>query len=157
MDNYLLILQDSLVKKLRVLGQIEECNVRQEEALKQTPVSLEIFDAITDEKGELILQMQKLDNGFEQLFERVKTQLEADKEAYRMEIASLQELVRQITDKSMALQAQEARNKVMVEKFFAKEKSSLRQGRLGSQAAMSYYANMSRMGVNDPRVIDEKN
>ena len=157
MENYLLILQDSLVKKLRVLEQIEECNKRQEEVLTQTPVSLEVFDVITDEKGELIVQMQKLDNGFEQLFERVKTQLEADKDTYRMEIASLQELVRQITDKSITLQAQEARNIALVEKFFSKEKSSLRQGRLGSQAAMSYYASMSRMSINDPRVIDEKN
>ena len=157
MENYLLILQDSLVKKLRVLEQLEVCNTRQEEALKKEPVSLEEFDSITDEKGELITQMTKLDNGFEQLYGRVKEQLEASKDTYRMEIASLQELVRQITDKSMTLQAQEARNKALVESFFAKEKTTLRQGRLGSQAAMSYYANMSRMRINDPRVIDEKN
>ena len=157
MENYLRILQDSLVKKIRVLEQLEDCNVRQEVALKKEPVSLEEFDAITVEKGELIDRMIKLDNGFEQLYERVKGQLEENKEAYRMEIIALQELVRQITDKSMTLQAQEARNKALVEKFFAKEKAGLRQGRLGSQAAMSYYANMSRMGVNAPRVIDEKN
>lgn len=157
MENYLLILQDSLLKKLRVLERLEDCNLRQEVALKKKPVSLEEFDAITDEKGTLIAQMLKLDNGFEQLYERVKAQLEQDKEAYRMEVASLQDLVRQITDKSMTLQAQETRNKALVESFFSKEKASLRKGRLGSQAAMSYYANMSRMGVNDPRVIDEKN
>ena len=157
MENYLLILQDSLVKKLRVLEQLEACNIRQEDALKKEPVSLEEFDSITDEKGELITQMTKLDNGFEQLYGRVKEQLEASKDTYRMEIASLQELVRQITDMSMTLQAQEARNKALVENFFAKEKTTLRQGRLGSQAAMSYYANMSRMRINDPRVIDEKN
>ncbi len=157
MDNYLLILQDSLVKKLRVLEQLEVCNEKQETALNKEPVSLEEFDGLTEEKGVLIDNLLKLDNGFEQLYERVKAQLEANKDAYRMEISNLKELVRQITEKSVSLQAQEARNKTLVEKFFAKEKGQLRQGRLGSKAALNYYSSMNRMGVNAPQVIDEKN
>ena len=157
MENYLLILQDSLVKKLRVLEQLEVCNQKQEAALSREAVSLEEFDGLTEEKGLLIENLQKLDNGFEQLYERVKAQLEANKDAHQMEINNMKELIRQITEKSVSLQAQEARNKALVEKFFAKERGQLKQGRLGSKAAMNYYSNMNRMGVNTPQVIDEKN
>lgn len=157
MDNYLLILQDSLVKKLRVLEQLKECNEKQKQALEKEPVSFEEFDALIDEKGALIDKMVKLDNGFQQLYERVKQQLEAEKEEHRMEILNLQELIRRITEESTSLQAQEARNKAMVEAFFRKEKEGLRQGRLGSRAAMNYYSSMAKMGINPPRVIDEKN
>ena len=157
MENYLLILQDSLVKKLRVLEQLEVCSLKQEAALSEEKASLEEFDALTVEKGQLIEQLQKLDNGFEQLYERVKMQLDVEKDAHHMEIANMKELIRRITEKSVSLQAQEARNKVLVEKFFTKERGQLRQGRLGSKAAMNYYSNMNRMGVNTPQVIDEKN
>lgn len=157
MENYLLILQDSLVKKLRVLEQLEVCNQKQETALSKEPVSLEEFDGLTEEKGQLIERLQKLDNGFEQLYNRVKTQLEAEKDAHHLEISNLKELIRRITEKSVSLQAQEARNKILVEKFFTKERGQLKQGRLGSKAAMNYYSNMNRMGVNAPQVIDEKN
>ena len=145
------------MKKLRVLEQLEVCNQKQEAALNKEPVSLEEFDGLTEEKGELLEQLQRLDKGFEQLYERVKDQLEMNKDAHLTEISNMKELIRRITEKSMSLQAQEARNKTLVEKFFAKEREHLKQGRLGSKAAMNYYSNMNRMGVNTPQVIDEKN
>ena len=73
--NYLQVLEESLHKKLDVLDKVEELCIRQEQMLKEESVPEEEFDASIDEKGTLIDELNRLDEGFENLYEHIKEQL----------------------------------------------------------------------------------
>jgi len=156
-NNYLGILEDSLQKKVAVLDEIAEQNLKQEDLLKQDKLDIEAFDGIVDKKDELIQKLLKLDEGFETLYDRVREQLQANQDSYKSQIARMQQLIKQITDKNVSIQAQETRNKKMVEDYFAKEKSSIRVGRQASKAAYDYYKNMSNTRQVPPQFLDQKN
>lgn len=68
----------------------------------------------------------------------------------------IQELITQVTEKSVSIQAQEARNKKMVEDYFARERNRLRSGRQASKAAYGYYKSMSNTNVVPPQILDQK-
>ena len=155
-ENYLDILADSLQKKLAVLDKIEDENNQQTEMLKSDSFPYEEFDAAIDRKGELIEELTALDDGFDALYQRIREQLQNNKDSYKSQIAELQKLVKKVTDKSVAVQAQEARNKQLVESAFAKEKSSVKFSKLNSKAAYGYYKNMSKGNVVIPQFMDKK-
>ena len=80
------------------------------------------LDANMSLKDGLIQKLLKLDEGFEMLYERIREQLLGNKDAYKSQIKSLQQLISQVTEKSVSIQAQEARNKKLIETYFAREK-----------------------------------
>lgn len=157
MDNYLEILEESLRKKIQVLEKIQAYNEQQRLAFEGDSVELSQFDAAIEEKGKLIEQINKLDEGFETLYNNVATELKDNKAKYTQQIKVLQDLVKQVTDMSMTVRAQEARNKALVEDFFSKERAGLRQERMHSKAAYEYYKKVSAMAYEQPRYYDSKN
>ena len=103
--SYLNILQDSLIKKIELLEQIEKKSLEQSEMIKGTNVDLELVDVNMDEKAKLIEEIFKLDNGFESIYEKVREQLLVNKEQYKVQIHNLQGLISKVTEKSTAIQA----------------------------------------------------
>lgn len=155
-DNYLEILEQSLEKKLLILDEIEDYNNKQEKLLKQEKVSMEELDANMMQKDGLIQKLTELDGGFETLYERIREQLSAGKDAYKEQIKRMQTLITRVTEKSVSIQAQESRNKKLVEDYFRREKSEIRQGRKASKTAFNYYKNMSNTNVVPPQIMDQK-
>lgn len=155
-NNYLNILEDSLKKKIDVLKRIGEVNDAQIEVLKEESVDLESFDRLVDEKDRYIDELTKLDEGFEALYDNVKQELTGNRQKYTEQIRKLQELITQITDKSVSIQAQEARNKALVEKCFKRERQKLGNSRKKSQAVYGYYQNMSNIKDVQPQFMDKK-
>ena len=149
-ENYLGILEESLQKKLLVLNEIIEYNNKQEKLLKQENVSLDELDDNMNQKDVLIQKLLKLDEGFEVLYERIREQLINNKEKYKEQIKRLQNMISEVTEKSVSIQAQETRNKKMIEDYFRKGKQQLRQGRQASKAAYDYYKNMNNTNVVPP-------
>lgn len=154
--NYLQVLEESLQKKMEVLQQIEENNLWQEQILKSESVVEVDFEKTIEEKSRLIEELKKLDEGFENLYSHIKEQLLEGKERYKHQIAALQKLIVQVTEKGVSIQAQEARNKMLVEKYFAAEKQKLQKGRRSSKVAMDYYRNMKQSQVVEPQFMDKK-
>lgn len=157
MENSLRILSDSLDKKMDVLRRIQLYNREQEKSFTEGRADLEAFDRAIEEKDALIEELMKLDDGFEALFERISGELKENKQSYATQIAILQKKISEITEFSMSIQAQEARNKRLVEEFFSKERSRLGNERKGSKAAYDYYKSMSGAGVNMSRFLDHRN
>lgn len=155
-ENYLNILEDSLLKKLAVLDEIIAYNNNQEALLKKDKVSMEELDANMAQKDELIQKVLELDEGFESLYDKIREQLLDNKDLYKNQIKKLQDLISAVTDKSVTVQAQEARNKKLIEDYFAREKSQIRQGRVASKAAYGYYKNMNNVNVVPPQIMDQK-
>lgn len=156
MENYLNILEESLHKKLEVLEKIEDYNTEQHKIFSEEKASLDEFDEAIEEKGRLIEQLSRLDDGFESLYAKVAEELQNNKSQYAEQIKRMQELVKQVTDKSVSIQAQEARNKALIEEYFAKERAGIRNNRKSSKAAFDYYQSMSRAAAMDPQFMDSK-
>lgn len=156
MENYLQVLEESLDKKLDVLERIEALCVRQEQILNGDIVSEEEFDSSIEEKGVLIDELTKLDEGFETLYGHVKEQLAEGKENYKTQIAALQKRITEVTEKSVAIRAQEARNQKLAEKYFLKAREDLKKGRKSSKAALDYYRNMNKSQMVSPQFMDKK-
>ena len=154
---YIDIMLQSLEKKEVVLDRIIEANVRQEAVLKNPEGDPEEFDETVETKGTLIEQLEQLDSGFQKLFDHMKEELDGQRENYTKQIEQMQIHIRSITDKSVQIQAQEARNKELMTQKFARIKEMAKQTRASSNMVNQYYKNMSKLNVVDPQFLDDKN
>ena len=159
MEDYLQLLEESLIKKIAVLDRIGEFNRKQKDiflADVDAP-DLEKFDSYVEEKEKLIEELNALDDGFEVLYGRVAESLKANKEENAPRIKRLQDLIREITDKSVTLQAEEAENKRLMEDYFRSLKEGIGKGRTSLNAAYSYFQSQ-RGGLNgsDSLYVDSK-
>ena len=155
---YLSIMRQSLEKKIKILDEIITKNKEQNLLLNYPNMKWEDFDENANRKMELIGEMDKLDEGFEDLFARVKEELDSPggRQEHAQEILKLQELIREITEKSTSIQAQELRNKAMVEQYFQQSRERIRKGRTSSKAAMDYYKSMSQTSFTQAHFLDNK-
>lgn len=155
---YLTIMEDSLRRKEEILDEIIQKNKEQTALLNDSDMKWEDFDENANRKMELIEEMQRLDDGFEELFERVRSELDSPdgRKKYADSIKAMQQRISAITEKSMSIQAQEARNKQLVEQYFSKAREKIRSGRTSSKAAMDYYKNMSQTSFAQSHFLDSK-
>lgn len=153
---YLQILQDSLVKKIDILSQIESKSLEQAEMLKNPDVDYYTIDLNMDEKAALIEQAASLDNGFESIYEKIREELTSNQEQFKTEIASLQKLISVVMEKSAGIQAIEARNKAQMEQFFSNQRKGLQSKRNAMSVARGYYQNMNKVTNVSPQFLDQK-
>ena len=96
---YLTIMIQSLKKKSAVLDAIIELNIRQKEELENPGLDPDDFDACVEEKAKQIEQLELLDAGFQEVYDKIKADLQTNQQEYREEIAEMQEYIRRLTDK----------------------------------------------------------
>lgn len=156
MSNSLNVLAESLDIKLDVLLKIQEYTNKQKAIFEEETPDMEKFDNLVDEKDILVDKLISLDEGFERLYQEVSDELNINRSEYSAQIRTLQEKISEITDISSSIQAQEARNKKMIDEYFAKERQSIKKGRISSKAAYDYYKNMSGMNLQSPGFMDSK-
>ena len=155
-NTYIDIMIQSLEKKIQVLEKIKKQNLLQKEILEDEKSEADAFDKTVEEKAALIEQMTQLDSGFDKLFERVKEELNTNKEAHVEKIKTMQALIRQVTDLSMEIQAQEARNKDLMTRKFVYVRETAKAVRTNTKAASQYYQNMMQLNYVDPQFMDNK-
>lgn len=155
-NQYILIMLQSLEKKKKVLDSIIQINKRQRNELENPSLDPDDFDKTMEEKSELIDQLELLDNGFEKVYERVRDELQENKESYRNEILKMQDYIRLLTEKSVEIQSQEARNKQLMEQKFASVKKQVREIRSSQKVVNQYYKNMMKKGYTEPHFLDNK-
>ena len=156
MENQLTILAESLEKKIQVLTAIQEYNKRQEQAFTSEQVDMNAFDDAVEEKGRLIEQLTLLDDGFETMYAKLSEQLQQDRVRYATQIRGLQQQIAQITELNVVIEAQEKRNKQLVEQYFAKERAGIRESRKASKAAYDYYKKVNNTSYMPPQFLDSK-
>lgn len=155
-QTYIAIMIQSLEKKEQVLDKIIELDTVQKNQLEDPNLTPDDFDDVVEQKSKLIEQLDNLDSGFEKLFERVKEELEGNKEAHKEEIRIMQDHISNITDKSVKIKSQEARNKALMTNKFNGIKKQARQVRKGTNVASKYYQSMTKTGYVDPQFMDNK-
>ena len=150
------ILMESLEKKNRILDEIIRENEVQEKILKEEELDMDALDESTDRLGVFAEQLERLDDGFEAVYDRTREELIANKENYRREITRMQELIGQITDKVVKINAAQLRNKRQADSQFKKSRDQI--GKAVSQVKVSrnYYNNMNRLNYVAPQFYDNK-
>lgn len=154
--NYLTLLEESLRRKLQVMSEIQKYNLHQQEIFQSGKVDIDQFDESVAEKGVLIDKLNALDSGFDKLYANVAAELKENREQYADQIRILQGLISKVTETSVSIQAQEARNKKLIEDFFKNQREGIKVGRQSSKAAIGYYRTMSKSAVVAPMFMDKK-
>lgn len=155
-NQYIPIMIQSLKKKSQILDAIMELNKRQKEELENPGLDPDDFDKTVAEKAEKIEALETLDAGFQDLYERVSEELKENKDAYREEIAEMQDYIRKLTDKSATIQAQEARNKSLMEQKFTAVRRQVKEVRKSQKVVNQYYKNMMKTNYIEPQFTDRK-
>jgi len=135
---YVRAMIQSLEKKNNLMDRICRKNEAQQTLLGREPYDSDAIEENFREKGKLVEQLTALDDGFDAVFDRVKDTLEAEKEVYATEIGQMQALIRSITDKSVRIRHQEAKNRDLAEKYFRSQDRGIRKARSQYKAVNAY-------------------
>lgn len=153
---YIDIMIQSLEKKSRLLDQIIKLNQVQKQLLEDPNLDVDDFEKNVSDKGMLVEQLELLDQGFEQLYEKVKEQLLHNRSQYSKQIERMQELIKMLTEKSTTVQAQEQRNYQQAQLKFSSIRKQVKNVRDSQKAVRQYYSNMMKRAENQPQFIDNK-
>ena len=155
-NQYLDMLVDCLDKKNQILEKMVILNKKQTELIQDENFSLNEFDKCVEEKGILIENILKLDSGFETLYNKVGKTVADNPAAYKEQLSKMQALITAVTEKSVSIQAEEERNKALIENRFSREKNRIKSGRSQSKVALDYYNNMNKLNHVDSQFWDKK-
>lgn len=154
-QNYLQIMIDSLIKKKDILQKVVNYNIEQEQIIKEAEFDGEAFQKNMECKSECIDELNRLDEGFQMVYDRVKEDVQMYKQNYKQDIEKLQSLIREVSSLSASIQAQESRNRIQVERRFRQLKSDTKTAKRSMSMANQYYKNMSRVSA-EPQFMDKK-
>ena len=155
-DKYMDMLVECLEKKNQILDNLVIVNKKQTEIIQDEEFSLSEFDKCVEEKGILIDNILKLDSGFEGLYNKVGKTVADNPFVYKSQLSKMQKLITEVTEKSVSIQAEEERNKVLIENRFNREKNRIKSGRSQSRVAMDYYNSMNKLNHVDSQFWDKK-
>lgn len=140
---YVSALQDALQSKWEILKKMLELTQAQQEVLSAEDVDMERFDALVEEKDILLKRLERLDNGFQELFDKIGTKLKENAEQYKAQVLEMQNYIRTITDCSVKIQSLEQRNKEKFTAFVSGKRKEIREFKKSNKTAVSYYQNMA--------------
>lgn len=152
-----MIMVEALSKKIQILEQLMSYTKEQEALLEDEEWSMEKFQQLLDKKGELIDVLNTMDEGFEQVYERIEEELNGKKEIYATEILLMQQRIKEITDLSVKLQELEYKNKEKIEMQFSKKRNEIKNFRQSKDSVNKYYRIMSKTQIVDSAFLDKKN
>lgn len=153
---YIKMMLDSLIKKEDLLNQIVAYNQQQKELAEAEKMDMDAFSVLVDKKQGLILEIQKLDDGFQALYDRIKEELTSRKGLYKIEIMQMQDYIKRLSDLSIKIQAQEEQNRQLLQVHFSQMKKDVKIAKKSVKVATDYYKSMSKLNVVDSQFVDKK-
>ena len=156
-ENYVDIMLQSLKKKVTVLNQIIELNRQQKILLDDPNLPPESLEQNLSDKDQMIRKLNELDEGFEELYNRVKDELQAQRAQYVSQISQMQDLIKEITEKSAMIQMQELRNKEKAMQKFSGIREQVKGVRNSQKVVKQYYQNMMKQNsYTGASVVDNR-
>ena len=156
-ENYVDIMLQSLKKKVTVLNQIIELNRQQKILLDDPNLPPESLEQNLSDKDQMIRKLNELDEGFEELYNRVKDELQAQRAQYVSQISQMQDLIKEITEKSAMIQTQELRNKEKAMQKFSSIREQVKGVRNSQKVVKQYYQNMMKQNsYSGASVVDNR-
>ena len=154
---YVGMMTDSLHRKKRVLKSIYELTCEQEKALKADELDYDKFQEIVDEKGKLIDELTQIDNGFDSLFKRMEAVIKANRDAYKSDILTMQDLIREISELGIQIQALEKQNSEHFKIYLANEKKEIKSFHMNRKISEGYYQHMANTQQAEQSYFFDKN
>jgi hypothetical protein len=155
-NTYVHILTDTLSKKSFLLDELIQITEMQERYITLTPPDIDNFETSLEDKEMLIEKINELDDGFEKTYEHVKNEIISNRINHKEAIIELQNLIKQVTEKSAKLQTLEIRTKKSLEIFFANKKKEIKDFKKSSVTASNYYKNMMSQQLDESYFLDKK-
>lgn len=153
--NYLQMLSESLDKKIIILNELQKLTDRQRQLAMESEFDMEAYEAAVDGKDTLIEELNKLDGGFQILYDNISVQLKDNRQLYAEQIRVLQAKIKLILDKSTSLQVAEKHNKEMITSKFATMRQEIRQVKKSRATAANYYKTMNSI-TSEAYFLDQK-
>ncbi len=153
--DYVLILKESLERKLNLLTQVDAVSDKQKELLKAESLDMDAYDALVEQKTSMADDLETIDSGFASVYDRVSEELKNNKDKYSNEIAVMKIYISKITDLIAKIQADEKRLFEMAKGKLDDRRKEVAVARKNNQAATNYYKSMSQT-VYDPQFMDKK-
>ena len=144
---YIELLIDITTKKEKILSEMILKTIKQSSCLKQDEFDEDLFDSIYKEKEQMIKEIQRLDDGFHQIYGRISEELKKQQVTYEKELKRLQGLIRSVADKGIQVQRLETENRVLCEERFSSERRKVKDMKISKKTASMYYKNM--MGLTN--------
>lgn len=155
-ETYITMLKDILVQKKKVTEEILWVSLEQETALAPELEDMERFEALMEKKEPLLTKLEQLDDGFSDLYAKVQATLTGQKEAYKEEILVMQKLITEITDISVKIQALEAKNRRMLERYLLGRRQNLKTAKKNSRTMDAYAKAMAGGGQSESVFLDKR-
>jgi hypothetical protein len=156
-QTYIGLLAEILKRKIEVLKLLMDLSVQQEQILTAEAFDEDLFLTTIDQKEEQINRLNTLDEGFDKIYNGVKEELSVDKVSYTSEILLMKDLITEITDMSVKLQAIEKRNKEKLEQVLVEKRKEIKNFRVSNQTATNYYKTMAQQHEAQSYFYDKKN
>ena len=153
---YLDMLIQASAKKLKILNELLSLSADQEEIIQKDMFEVEHFDIILERKEVLVRELEKLDEGFATVYDRIREELSANGKIHQQEVVLMQKLIRQISEKVLLLESQEKRNRDNLNPSMARARSKIKNYNVSNRLAASYYKNMSGKYSGESAYLDNK-
>ena len=147
---------ETLKKKGSILQALLEATKRQTKIAEADEFDLDDFESNIDQKDVLLEQLNELDEGFDSVFQKIRSTLTSEKEAYRSQLSEIQDLIRKCVDLGVEIQTTEERNRNRLESVFAIRQKELRQIRTNSKTVSNYYKTMNPNQGSESYFMDQK-
>ncbi len=145
-EDYIQIMIESLTKKSELLDKLIRYNEQQYNCVvskQYGEIDWDSFNLIVAQKQASIDRIVKMDEGFQSLYDRVKEQLNGNKDKYTDEIKEIQRLIETVTGQGVKISTGEERNRKIIEKVFGSRKKEIKRTRNSLRVASSYSQTMS--------------
>ncbi len=155
---YINVLKDTLQKKKSIMEQIYGATKQQKDLLQSGKFNEDEFQRTISLKGMYLDELQRLDNGFEQIYKRVALALKHNKDMYKDDILAAQKLIQEIMDLSVSIRAMEEQNKERFPACIMERRRHFGNVKTNSKIVNRYYKNMPNVHkAGQSYFVDEKN
>lgn len=157
-QTYVIILRDSLINKKRVLNELIRLTKLQSEIIKNDNPDTSEFDEIMNSKGRQIDMLNMLDDGFQNVYDNIRTEILARPDKYKQQLSEIQVLISEDVELGSTLESLEIKNKELIEAFISKKKHEIKEYKSSRNTAANYYKNMANQHVSGKSYfMDKKN
>ena len=140
---YINILISILKKKEDLLKKLKAETDKQADLIAESEFDPDAFDATISKKQEYIDSLLQLDDGFMDIYSKVKETMKNNSSDYRPEIEEAKKLIKRQTELSVELQSLESKNQTGLAIHLSRGKQKVREFKTSSKTAAAYYKSMT--------------
>ncbi len=154
---YINIMLDTLRKKDRILDKLYTLTKKQAELLEEENLDIDAFNETISSKQTELDALNKLDEGFLDMYNKVSGVLKENASEYSQEVEGAKALIKRQMDISVELQALEEKNRTRLAMCLTNGKQKIKDFKVSSRTAAAYYKNMAnKHQEGDSYFLDQK-